>query len=239
MAASSINHQTKDIINGYIKVIQKSLAWKEYSYFTIPPSINHICLIYYIPSSFNRKKHVSNIEFIDDNTIQKINNNQHSICTFGEPIYKSMCSIFTIEFKVKSAKSDFCPYIGFFFSSSLSFDKMKNMQYVEYFNDYLGSHNNKQYSFGVTMYNKEHSLFLFDKNNADDGQRLGSNDIYLTFQIGDKVMFKHNFVKSECNIYYNQQKIDTLEIKETFIMPAFSLYFSGVTIEITKYQLQH
>ena len=42
-----INQKTKDIVNGYLRVCQQLLPYKENTFYVIPMLINNICTLYY------------------------------------------------------------------------------------------------------------------------------------------------------------------------------------------------
>ena len=116
-----VRQKYKDLINGYILRIQRLLSFEENSYFNIPVSINHLCAVYYKNrGAFNTKLGSENLKFIDDEIVQKINDENFALCLFGEPITDATCKVFRIEYKIISRNSEFCPHFGFAASSSSS-----------------------------------------------------------------------------------------------------------------------
>ena len=46
-----------------------------------------------------------------------------------------------------------------------------------------------------------------------------------------------DFVESKCSVYHNGYKLDKiLELKDSHIIPAVSMFYSGERLEITKYE---
>ena len=121
-----IDQRTQNIVDGYIRMIQKIFPWRQNIYYTIPPLINSICLNYYhIPIRFNEEQHGENLLFINDKIVKKVKDSGHSMCIFKHKITSSMCNIFRIEYTIKDAKKEYCPYFGYFIADkSLEISKI-------------------------------------------------------------------------------------------------------------------
>ena len=131
-----IPQENKDLINGYIREIQNLFPFEQNPYFTIPVSINCLCALYYtIRGQFNTELCSKNLKFIDDKTVEKINDDDYALCLFGEPLTDSMCRKFRIEFTIKQSglHDDFCEYFGFAVASSPS-DLITDLQQIEDWN---------------------------------------------------------------------------------------------------------
>merc|ERR1712228_807828 len=208
--------------------IQESFPFEQNTYFTIPFSINRVCVLYYsIRGEFNRKQCSKNLKFIDDKTVQKINNSSHAHCLFGEPITGSMCSIFRIEFTLKpGTPKSFCPYFGFVVSSSIS-DSIANLKTVRTWNKHIIEFiqlKGKKF----THYNMSMHLNQFSWN----GVSSIKHDKLVT-AINDKVMFEHNFASAQCTAYHNGKKFHSFEMKEACIIPTLSLHYEGERVCVT------
>lgn len=196
-----IAQRNKDLINGYVRDIQKLLPVDQNTYFTIPISINQLCVIFYtIKGEFNTEQCSKNLEFIDEKTVQKINNDNHALCLFGEPISNSMCRIFKIEFTIRQKGNNkfFCPYFGLAVSSSIS-DLIAELKTIKKWDDnyakYVDKNGHQCLAYSVSMY-----------NSTNEFRWNGSTDIKhdkLKFVVGDRFSFVHDFATSPITMISN------------------------------------
>ena len=221
--------RTKLLINGYIHEHQKLLPWRTNSYYTIPELVNHICLSFYFDGGiFNQNNHGNNLLFIDNKTVEKINQNSHSVATIGEPISGQMCDIFTIEYQVNinvstSKGTSFCPYIGF----------QKGIQ-SKIWKDHDGPWFNESHNcVGLSIYNgNKNSFGLFER--PKPRKTINTNS---PLKVGDTFRMVFNFVKAECYIYHNDYKLnECIALTTSPIVPMITLHFVGERVEITKYE---
>ena len=235
--SSRCDIRTKNIVNGYIRKIQKLFPWQDNSYFIIPQLINHICLsFYWIKFSFNRKYFGKNLQFINDTTVTKDGvSNSHSLCVMKDSISSELCDIFQMECKIKNvdAKELYCCYIGFLYLKSI--DKASDISW----NDCPGyGIKNNKISAGICLWNHFNRDYLFlykgqgrynnDSISLKHGQILKQNDA---------VMVEFDFRKAECCLYHNGIKLDyVMKLNGTHIIPCLSLYYKGDVVEITKYE---
>eukprot|EP01084_Bolivina_argentea_P023125 43084_1 len=234
-----ITPRNKDIVNGYIKNIQILFPWEENSYFTIPPLINYLCLLYYSPrgrfkTDINYR--AADLEFIDHKTVKKIIHSNHNLCLFGETISKFMCNIFRIEFTIKAGDTTWCPY----FSLLVAENEIEMNEIINNVQNWNISYiRQKDEDGSVNTGSKSYSICLYQGDNTFNWQ--GSTVIgpkNLKFKIGDRFMLEHNFINCECHAYFNDLKVYTFTIKEQCILPTISMYFTGEIIEITRYEFE-
>ena len=221
--------KTKNIVNGYIREIQKIFPWQDNSYFIIPSLINHVCLsFYWIGFEFNKTYIGKNLIFINDTTIAKVKQNGYSVCAIGECVSRDICKTFQIEYCLKKYKLDFCPYIGYF--------KTNLIEDSSSFGCAPGVSSRTSVGIAISDTNK---TFL-SKYPSSKSAPYGKDrfDIPGTLKTGDRFMLEFDFIKSVCYIYYNDQKLkDVINLESWYIIPLVSLYYKGEEIEITKYHM--
>eukprot|EP01083_Nonionella_stella_P097519 274111_1 len=211
-----INPRDKYVVHGYIKSMQTLLPWKRSAYYTIPRLVDYLCLLYYsMRGEFNTEKCAKHLQFIDHKTVTKINNScMHGLCLFGETISKSMCNIFRIEFAIKDARGEWCPYFSLLSASSVTamdrFIAGVQQWSINYLPDTM--------KYTICLHNKAESLLW------QGFEEIGRQ---LVFAIGDRVMLEHNFVDERCNVYFNDELVHHFVIKEECVLPTLSVYFEG------------
>ena len=193
-------------------------------------------LYHTIREEFNTELCSDNIKFIDDKSVEKINDDGHALCLFGEPITGSMCTIFRIEFRIrqKGIHKQFCPYFGFAVSSSAS-DLMSRLKTVRHWNDCYVKfklENDKECSgYSISMYNSTRR-FQWNGCGTIDHEEV-------SMDVNDTFMLEHDFDAAECSAYHKRKKFHTFKMTEKCIIPTLSMYFEGERIQVTKYEFQY
>ena len=227
------DQKTKSIIDGYIHKVQKLFPWQEKSYFIIPELINHLCLsFYWIRFAFNKKYIGDNLKFIDDEAVEKVEGDNHSLCAIGESISRQECKLFRIEYTIEKAstRGEFCPYIGFLMLQSI--DDHVNINW----NNAVGAGANVQQSIGVAIYSLHKNYVCVFKKAISPYDKVNLKDD-PKFRVGDKFVLEIDFVKAESYVYYNGNKIDyVIKFDSEYIIPCLSLHFKGEAVRITKYE---
>ena len=232
------DRRTRNILNGYIREMQKLFQWKTNAYFIIPELINHICLSFYGKSvAFNKKYFGQHLRFVNDMTVIKENyTNRHSLCVIGNAISYKTCDIFRIEYTVKNVDKNkqYCCYLGF-----LKLKSIDSASFISWDDSPGHGTTNGRVGVEICMYNLDGRDYLsvyqgwqaIHHLKLKNGSRLKHNDA---------VMLEFDFIKSEWYIYHNDIKLDFAEELDTKdIIPCVSLYYKGEMVEITKYQTLH
>ena len=229
------DNKTTNLVNGYIHELQNIFPWKQNSYFIIPPVISQICLsFYWIRFTFDPDKAGENLEFLDDKTVTKIQNNGYSMCAIGTPISNEMCDMFRIEYHFKKyfGRKVYlkCPFIGF--GGSAFIDECSSFLFGR-----------KQWTTAPGIIQRSCTGFALDF--GADGcigifNKFARNKDYElndSLRKGDKIMLEFNFIVGEYYIYYNGEKTDhSVSFDDAEIIPLISLYWIGEVVEITKYE---
>ena len=242
---NQIDQQSKDIVNGYIKLIQLLLPWKKSSHFIIPTCIKHLLIIYYaIPAVFNKIKCSSYLQFINDRTVKKVNcswrMDEHSLVTFGEALSIERCNKFRIEYTLKQGQSGgvtewYFMHIGFYIADedqNFRTETLKCIKYTDLWNPFAWTKGNDNTLIICLRNDRVEYYGKAARQNRRDFTKKAS----IKFQTNDKLMFTHNFKTKKCTIYYNRKKIAVIIINEKYLLPVLSLYYFGEMVEITKYE---
>ena len=230
--------KTVNLVSGYIHNVQESLPWKTNTYFIIPEIIHHVCLAFYwIRFAINAEFVGDDLKIIDDRAVTKVKKDHHAMCAIGEPISRSKCDIFRIEYTLKHSNKDrFCSFIGFGGTSVM--DLSTGIEWTHRGPGYSPQQDIR--SVGINIYR---DVMRPDKITArtwiyTDG---GVSDKTLKLsdhpKIGDRFMFEFNLIQQECHFYYNSKQtkwVIPFDYKQ--IIPLLSLYYAGEMIEITKYE---
>ena len=93
----------------------------------------------------------------------------------------------------------------------------------------------KSLGFAIWKGNKD----FLSKYPNDDNERSNKFEIAINGNLKseDRFMLELNFVKSECYIYYNDKKLNSvIKCDFKYIIPVATLYFCGEIVEVTKYE---
>ena len=195
-------------------------------YYNIPDGIILIILLYFYDNmKFNGQYHGDNLQFINDTTIKKINNDIVSCCIFGETISNDICNKFSLYIKWKKC----CAPFAFGYINSTIKESIKDWNYL------LGSGVNKQHGTAIIV-RKSQTLRVCDK----DGYRELDNKTRTVCKEGDIFTLSFDFINNKSIIYHNGIEIDKLSFKkEEKLTPAFVFDPKGDEIEITKWNFEY
>ena len=205
-----------DIVFGYTKTIDIEAKSQ-----IIPIEIIQIILLYFYDTfKFNIYNHGKGLQFINDQTVRKINS-QTSTCIFGEEITNKKCKGFDLYIQWKVCKESF--FMGYI-TSSLK-ESIKDST------NWLGHGENKKNSVGIEVYKEYNNFTLSDSYNDYKMLNYSALD---NFKQGDIFRLSFDFKDMTLVIYHNGFKADTLKLKTKSLTPAISLRYRNEEIEIIK-----
>ena len=236
MATGFNSVRTAKIVNGYIREIEQELSSRKYPVFIIPYVINQICscFLYAMKFSFYKKHTGRSLAFMGNNIVTKTKTHSHSMVAIGECMCREICDRFIIEYLLQQDNGGLHNfYIGFFKFKSverlsgIAWTLSPEHQVYEYITSSiccLNIRSSRRWGDCLILRSSLSSLRVL---------KLKSRS-----KVGDRFKLEFDFIKSECNIYHNDEKIDyVIKLHTGYIIPSLALRYKGETVQISRYQL--
>eukprot|EP01084_Bolivina_argentea_P282401 483391_1 len=227
-----LNQQTKHVVFGYIRKIQKLLRSNgvNNAYHIMPDAIIYIVLSFYHDKfRFITSYDGINLIFIDNSTIKKDERCfGYQTYIFGDELRSIKCN--KLDLHIKWTKCVETIFIGFI-TSAIS-------QSIEDWETFLGSGQNKAHSAGIYIYRNNAFFYLYDVDcNLKTFNREKAAK-HHTYQFHDDDIFKIKFDLLENMLYFSHNDVYSFKWslkKYNEITPALTLTGVNEEIQIIKF----